>query len=71
MKDMLEINGYRAVVQFDPDIDMFRGEFVGLSGGADFYARDVASLKAEGEASLKIFLAMCREDGVQRLEDSP
>ena len=65
MKDMLEINGYRAVVRFDPDIDMFRGEFVGLNGGADFYARDIASLKAEGEASLKVFLAMCREDGVE------
>lgn len=64
MKNMLEINGYRAVIQFDPDIDMFRGEFVGLNGGADFYARDIASLKAEGEASLKVFLAMCREDGV-------
>lgn len=65
MKNMLEINGYRAVIQFDPDIDMFRGEFVGLNDGADFYARDIASLKAEGEASLKVFLAMCREDGVE------
>ena len=65
MKNMMEINGYRAVIQFDPDIDMFRGEFVGLNGGADFYARDIASLKAEGAASLKVFLAMCREDGVE------
>lgn len=65
MKNMMEINGYRAVIQFDPDIDMFRGEFVGLIGGADFYARDIASLKAEGEASLNVFLAMCREDGVE------
>ena len=65
MKNMMEINGYRAIIQFDPDIDMFRGEFVGLNGGADFYARDIASLKAEGEASLKVFLAMCREDGVE------
>lgn len=71
MKNMLEINGYRAVIQFDPDIDMFRGEFIGLNGGADFYARDIASLKAEGTASLKVFLAMCREDGIQQLEDSP
>ena len=33
----MEIDGYRAIVQFDPDIEMFRGEFVGLNGGADFY----------------------------------
>lgn len=64
MKNVMEINGYRALIQFDPDIDMFRGEFVGLNGGADFYARDIAGLKAEGEGSLKVFLAMCREDGV-------
>ena len=37
----MEIEGYRAVIQFDPDIDLFRGEFVGLNGGADFYAPDV------------------------------
>lgn len=65
MKNVLEINGYRARIQFDPDIDMFRGEFVGLNGGADFYARDIAGLKAEGEVSLKVFLAMCGEDGVE------
>ncbi|MCE2486209.1 MAG: type II toxin-antitoxin system HicB family antitoxin [Desulfurellaceae bacterium] len=65
MKNMTEINGYWALIQFDPGIDMFRGEFVGLNGGADFYARDIAGLKAEGEASLKVFLAMCREDGVE------
>lgn len=60
------INGYRAVIQFDPDIEMFRGEFVGLNGGgADFYARDVASLRKEGEVSLKVFLEMCAEDGVE------
>ena len=24
----MEIDGYRAIIQFDPDIEMFRGEFV-------------------------------------------
>ncbi len=61
----MEINGYRAVIQYDPDIDMFRGEFVGLNGGADFYAKDIDSLRKEGEISLKVFLDMCREDGVE------
>ena len=36
MMNIMEINGYRAVVQYDPEIDMFRGEFIGLNGGADF-----------------------------------
>ena len=65
MRNTMEIEGYRAVIQFDPDIDMFRGEFVGLNGGADFYARDIAGLRREGAASLKVFLDMCREDGVE------
>ncbi len=65
MKNTIEIDGYKAVIQFDPDIDMFRGEFIGLNGGADFYARDVVGLKKEGAMSLKVFLEMCEEDGVE------
>ena len=65
MRNTMEIEGYRAVIQFDPDIDMFRGEFVGLNGSADFYARDIAGLGREGAASLKVFLEMCEEDGVE------
>ena len=61
----MEIGGYRAVVRFDPDIEMFRGEFVGLNGGADFYATDIPGLRREGAASLRVFLDMCREDGVE------
>jgi len=57
-------NGYKAVIAYDPEIEMFRGEFVGLNGGADFYARDAEGLKKEGRASLKAFLRMCDEDGV-------
>ena len=40
----MTINGYQAVISFDPDIQMFRGAFVGLNGGADFYAGDMAGL---------------------------
>ena len=65
MRNTMEIEGYRAVIQFDPEIEMFRGEFVGLNGGADFYARDIAGLRREGAASLEVFLDMCREDGVE------
>jgi len=44
---------------------MFRGEFIGLNGGADSYAADVDGLRKEGAVSLKVFLEMCREDGVE------
>jgi predicted HicB family RNase H-like nuclease len=64
MKNVMEINGVKAVIAFDPEINMFRGEFVGLSGGADFYSTDIDGLRREGEASLKVFLEMCAEEGV-------
>ena len=65
MSNIIDIDGYLAVVRFESDIDMFRGEFVDLNGGADFYAEDVAGLKREGAESLRIFLDMCREDGAE------
>lgn len=61
----MQINGYRAVVSFDPEIQMFRGEFLGLNGGADFYADTVVMLKKEGATSLKVFLEMCEESGIE------
>ena len=64
MKNVMEIKGYKALIVFDPDTNLFRGEFIDLNGGADFYASDVKSLQREGAASLKVFLDMCREDGV-------
>ncbi len=64
-KNTMEINGYRAVVTYDPELEMFRSEFTGLNGGADFYAQDIDGLKREGALSLKVFLEMCKEDGVE------
>lgn len=63
--NIMEFDGYRAVIQYDPEIEMFRGEFVGLNGGADFYAADIEGLRREGDLSLKVFLEMCAEDGVE------
>ena len=65
MMNTMEINGYRAIIQYDPEFELFRGEFVGLNGGADFYAKDIDGLRKEGEISLQVFLDMCREDGVE------
>ena len=69
MMNMMEISGFRAFVQYDPEIEMFRGEFVGLNGGADFYAKDINGLKKEAAISLKVFLDMCDEEGVEPKKD--
>ncbi|NNM72864.1 type II toxin-antitoxin system HicB family antitoxin [Enterovirga aerilata] len=65
MKNVIDIDGYKAVLAFDPEIGTFRGEFVGLNGGADFYAASVEELRAEGRKSLRVFLDMCREKGIE------
>ena len=65
MINVITINGFKAAIAFDPEILMFRGEFVGLNGGADFYATDVENLKREGEISLRVFLEMCQEQGIE------
>ena len=65
MKNVIEIDGHKAVIAFDPDIGMFRGEFLGLNGGADFYADSVEGLEIEGRRSLAVFLEICREKNVE------
>ena len=65
MKNIMTIDGYQAVVSYDPEIEMFRGEFVGLNGSADFYAKDADGLKREAGISLKVFLEACAEDGIE------
>lgn len=64
MNNVMMINGYQAVIAFDPEISMFRGEFLGLNGGADFYAADVEGLRREGDASLRVFLEACEQRGI-------
>jgi predicted HicB family RNase H-like nuclease len=65
MMNQMTINGATAVINYDPEINLFRGEFTGLNGGADFYAADIEGLRHEGEISLKVFMDACAEDGVE------
>lgn len=64
MKNILEIDGYGAIIMYDPETDQFRGEFIGLNGGADFYGRTIDQLKTEGKKSLKVFFDICNEEGL-------
>lgn len=65
MNNVMNINGHQAVIVFDPEIELFRGEFIGLNGGADFYAPDVVGLQREGAISLQVFLLSCKEKGIE------
>ena len=65
MNNVMNIEGHTAVINFDPDLNQFRGEFTGLNGGADFYADSVEALRVEGARSLKTFLAVCEDRGIE------
>jgi predicted HicB family RNase H-like nuclease len=64
MNNQMTINGHVAVISFDPEVGLFRGEFVGLNGGADFYADSVEGLHQEGTISLQTFLDVCQAQGI-------
>ena len=65
MMNIMEIKGYKAIINYDQEIEMFRGEFIDLNGGADFYAKDIDTLRREGDISLKEFLRGCAEWGIE------
>lgn len=65
MNNVLNIDGYKAVISYDPETEMLRGEFTDLNGGTDFYASDVTNLKKEAQTSLRIFLEECEKRGIQ------
>lgn len=60
----MKFGEYDAVISFDPEIEMFRGEFIGLNGGADFYADNIRKLKKEGQTSLRIFLEYAKKKNI-------
>ena len=63
--NMMTVDGYHAKIEYDEDLDLFRGEILGLSGGADFYGKNPKELRAEFKKSLQIFLAVCKEKGIE------
>ena len=67
--NMMEIEGYKAKIEYDPDLDQFRGEILGLNGSADFYGKTPASLRKEFKNSLKVFLEVCEEKGINPTKD--
>lgn len=62
--NIMTVEGHRAKIDYDPELDMFRGEILGLSGGADFYGKTLDKLRSEYKKSLEVFLEVCKEKGV-------
>ena len=63
--NVMTVDSYQAKIEYDPEADLFRGEILGLTGGADFYGRNPKELRAEFRKSLEVFLAVCKEKGIE------
>jgi predicted HicB family RNase H-like nuclease len=63
--NVMNIDGYSAKIEYDPELDMFRGEILGLNGGADFYGKNPKELRAEFKKSLEVFLTVCKEKDLE------
>lgn len=63
--NIMTFDGNQAKIEYDAEMDMFRGEILGLNGGADFYGRNPAELRDEFKKSLNVFLAVCQEKGIE------
>jgi predicted HicB family RNase H-like nuclease len=62
--NIMKVDGYKAKIEYDPELDQFRGEILGLNGSADFYGKNPANLRKEFRNSLKVFLDVCEEKGI-------
>lgn len=63
--NLMTLEGYSAKIEYDADLDMFRGEILGLNGGADFYGKNPKELRAEFKKSLQVYLDVCQEKGME------
>ncbi len=65
MNNIMLVDKHKARIAYDPDLDMFRGEILGLNGGADFYGETPEELRSEFRKSLAVFLEVCEEQGIE------
>ena len=63
--NLMTVDGYRAKIEYDEELDLFRGEILGLNGGADFYGKNPRELRIEFKKSLHVFLEVCKEKGIE------
>ena len=61
----MTVDGYHAKIEYDEELDVFRGEILGLSGGADFYGKNPKELRTEFKRSLQVFMQVCAEKGIE------
>jgi hypothetical protein len=62
----MKVEDFNAKIEYDEELDLFRGEILGLNVGADFYGENPKELRAEFKKSLHVFLEVCKEKGIEQ-----
>jgi predicted HicB family RNase H-like nuclease len=65
--NLMNVDGYQAKIEYDEETDQFRGQILGISGGADFYGSSPDDVRPEFKNSLEVFLEVCKEQGIEPL----
>ena len=60
----MAVDCFHDKIEYDEELDLFRGEILGLNGGADFYGKNPKELRTEFKKSLQVFLDVCKEKGI-------
>ena len=63
--NLMSLDGFDAKIEYDAELDLFRGEILGLNGGADFFGKNPKELRAQFKKSLQVFLEVCAEKGIE------
>jgi predicted HicB family RNase H-like nuclease len=56
---------YIAKIDFDPEIGMFHGRITNIRSVVNFYGKSVEELQKEFETSMKVYLDVCNEKGIE------
>ena len=62
---MIKYGEYRALVDFDEDLEEFHGRVVNTSDVISFYGASVEELRKELAASVEAHVAFCRRKGIE------
>jgi predicted HicB family RNase H-like nuclease len=62
---LMTVDGYHAKIEYDEELDRFRGEILGLSGSADFHGKNPKELRVEFKKSLQVYLDVCKKKRIE------
>lgn len=62
---LMNHDGYLALIDFDEESGLLRGEVVNSSSVVTFYGASITELRAEFATSMQVYLDVCKEKEIQ------